>query len=415
MRNDRISYLGELRVNWRALSAAALGLGSGLLLNAYTTSIFAPHLLREFGWTKAQFALLGTAPLILLVCLPVVGRLTDLFGVRRVATIGVLTWPLSFIVLSLFDGGLQEFVAIYFLQLILATTTSTTVYSRLVAERFTQARGLAFAIVACGPAMFGAVGAPFLSALIDSHGWRTGYQALAALTAIAGLVVLVLIPPSTVSGSRPIKTHRRAAKDFPLIVRSTAFWLIGIAMFLCNLPQTLHSNQMQLVLLDNGASSTVASMMISIYAVGVMIGRFVCGIALDRMPTHLVAAVCMGLPSLGLFLIASSFDAPLTLAFAMLLIGFSQGAEGDVLAYIVTRFFALEIYSSVLGLLTAFLGAATAGGALLLSLTLNFTETFTLFVLLGAVATLLGSGLFLLLGRMSATQSAVQGPETQAA
>ena len=407
--------MGELRVNWRALSAAALGLGSGLLLNSYITSIFAPHLLREFGWTKAQFALLGTAPLILLVCLPVVGRLTDLFGVRRVATIGVLTWPLSFIVLSLFDGGLHEFVAIYFLQLILATTTSTTVYSRLVAERFTQARGLAFAIAACGPAMLGAVGAPFLSALIDSHGWRAGYQALAALTAIAGLVVLVLIPPSTVSGSRPIKTPRRAAKDFPLIVRSTAFWLIGIAMFLCNLPQTLHSNQMQLVLLDNGASSTVASMMISIYAVGVMIGRFLCGIALDRMPTHLVAAVCMGLPSLGLFLIASSFDAPLTLAFAMLLIGFSQGAEGDVLAYVVTRFFALEIYSSVLGLLTAFLGAATAGGALLLSLTLNFTETFTLFVLLGAVATLLGSGLFLLLGRMSATQSAVQGPETQAA
>ena len=54
-----MSYLGELRDNVKPLVAASLGCGTSLPLFAYTSSVFAPHLIKEFGWSRAQFALIG--------------------------------------------------------------------------------------------------------------------------------------------------------------------------------------------------------------------------------------------------------------------------------------------------------------------------------------------------------------------
>jgi hypothetical protein len=59
------SYMGELTSNWRPLGSACLGMSSGYLINHYIANTFAPDLLREFGWSKAHFALLGTLGLLI--------------------------------------------------------------------------------------------------------------------------------------------------------------------------------------------------------------------------------------------------------------------------------------------------------------------------------------------------------------
>jgi MFS family permease len=400
-RQEQGTYLGELKHNWRALLASALGQGAGLSINGYILSIFAPHLLQTFGWSKAQFALMGTTIMATLFCLPIVGRLTDVFGVRRVALVGVISTPLSYLAFSVFDGDITTFLAITVLQVIFGTTTTATVYSRIVAERFVRARGIALAIVAGWPAVVGAIGVPMITYFIDTHGWRAAYQALAVFSAIVGTAVLFMIPRSSNMGARPVTTPRRARADYAFLARHVTFWLIVAGVFLCNLPQTLNSMQLKLMLLDNGASSADASVMISVFAVGVIIGRFTCGLALDRLPPHLVATVGMGLPSIGMFIIASSIDTSFALSTAALLLGASLGAEGDITAYLVARYFGVQIYSSVLGLMTAVLGIATSIGSVILSITLEWTNHFALFVLFGAVVTVIGSALFMLLGHES--------------
>ena len=70
-----MSYLGELRQHWRSLVAASLGVGTSLPLFAYTNSVFAPHLISDFGWSRAQFALIGITMLVTLPFLPVFGRI----------------------------------------------------------------------------------------------------------------------------------------------------------------------------------------------------------------------------------------------------------------------------------------------------------------------------------------------------
>jgi MFS family permease len=406
-----MNYLGEFRVNWRALLASTVGHGAGLAVSAYIIGTFAPHLLKEFGWSKSDFALLGTATLLTLVCLPLIGRATDLFGVRRVAALGVVVLPLTYLGLSVFNGELKVFIGLTMLQVIFGTTTTSTVYSRLVAERFEKARGVALAVMASGPAIIGALGAVLLSDYIDAEGWRAGYRVVALLSAVFGVLALLMIP----ADSRPppaLRQRRSARRDYPAIARTPAFWVICGGMFLCNIPQPLHGLQLKLMLMDNGADTALAARMVSLYATGVIIGRFACGLALDRLPAHLVAAIGMGLPAIGMFLLASPMDAQWVLVASVLLMGLSQGAEGDIAGYLVVRHFGVEIYSSVLGMTIAALGVASALGAVLLSRALGLTGGYSEYLGLTAVGVLLGSGLFLLLGRPAIGGRQVALPES---
>src|SRR3546814_8300684 len=70
-----MTYLRELRLNWRALFAAAIGMGAGLSINLYVTSIFTPYILADFGWSDSEFALVGTTTIVVLFCMPIIGRL----------------------------------------------------------------------------------------------------------------------------------------------------------------------------------------------------------------------------------------------------------------------------------------------------------------------------------------------------
>jgi MFS family permease len=137
--------------------------------------------------------------------------------------------------------------------------------------------------------------------------------------------------------------------------------------------------------------------LVSLYAFGIIIGRFACGLALDRWPTHIVGAVSMSLPAIGLFIFASDLTEFYVLAVAVLLLGLSQGAEGDLAAYLVARYFGIEIFSTVLGLVVATISGATALGAGVLSITLAATDGYVLFLLMSGTAVLTGGTLFLAL------------------
>lgn len=413
-----VTYLAELRANWRPLLAAFIGMASGLSLVGVITSTIVPSLLADTQWARADFAKVGGASIFMALVFPFIGRLTDLIGVRRTALIGQVALPLVYFAYSRMDGQLSTYIAIFVVQSLLCVTTTATVYSRLAVQYVKKARGMALAIVVSGPALSGIVIGPLLNSYVEAHGWRASFEVVALCTAIAGLVAFLLIPAS----SNPVRASgqpkRRAREDYPVILRNPAFWILFVSMLLCNLPQTILQVQLKFLMEANGIGGKDVAMMLSAAPFGMLIGRFVAGFSLDQFRPHVVGFVMLALPSLGLFLVASSYDAPAVLIIAVFCIGFAFGAEGDVVAFLVARHFGVPVYSSVMGLLTAIMSISTASGAILLGMTMERTGGFGLFLLIAGTAVLIGATLLLLLGRfgnVAATESPANRLEAVAA
>lgn len=397
------SYLGELRTNWRYASAAAIGMGFGYSLFFYAGSVFSTPLVAEFGWSKAQFALLGTILIVNVICLPVIGRLTDIFGVRRVVLCGIVAGPLVFGALSMIGGSFAVFLALnYLLAIVHGTTTSSTVFGRLIAQRFERARGLALSIMAGTPAIAAAIAVPLLTWTIDHHSWRAAYLALGAIALVSGIVTLFLIPGNYEKDSGATHATGRAITDYPLILRTRTFQIILVAMLFCNLTTLVFLSQIKLILGERHVDPDIVTSMVSVYVTGMLVGRLGCGLALDRFPAHIVSGICMALPAIGIFMLASGITDTMLLFIAVSTVGMALGAELDIGGYLVMRYFRRELYGTVYSINSSMIGVSGAIGSLLLSFTLRQTGHYDLYLVISGIALLAGAALFLSLGRYPA-------------
>jgi predicted MFS family arabinose efflux permease len=279
----------------------------------------------------------------------------------------------------------------------------------LIAEQFKSTRGLALSIVGSAPAIAGAAIAPIVSAFIDDHGWRAGYIVLAIGTFVFGIGALLLIPrQSPNSVKRPKAAGHSTMQEYSMIVRSSSFQSLFAGALFCNLSQVVQTVQLTVLLLERGLTSASASFMVSIYAVSLVVGRFLGGIALDRFTPRTVMVFVLASPAVGLLILASGSASPALIGFSVMLFGMAVGSKINAFPFLVMHYFKFEIYGTVLGLIFAVLAFSAAAGSLLLSLVLKLGGDFSLFLNLAAAGAVLGSVLFLFLGRTRACTADVE-------
>jgi len=393
-----LTYFKEFKINWYVLLATFIGISTGNALSHYTLSLFAPELISEFGWTRAQFALVGTLQIISVVALPIAGRFTDRFGARIAVVVGFFAISLGFFWFSIMSGSLTEFFVIWGLQHIFGVLTTSLVFTRVVVERFDRARGSSLSLLMMGPPLSGAIVAPILGSLIAAEGWRVGFIALGLASALGGLICVSMM------GRKKREAPKKELAQFDraelmAIVRTRAFLLLVGGMFLINIPQVLAASQIKLVVMANGISDQMATWMVSLYAVGVILGRLTFGLALDRIRADLVALIALSLPAIGYVVLAMPLEAAWFIGGAIIIVGVAQGAEGDIGAYMVSRHFSLKNYSLILGFVKTGLDAGGAIGALVLSFTLASTGSYNSFLYIVAVSSVLGAICFFLTGQ----------------
>lgn len=349
---QREAYFGELLQNWRVLLAAGLGMAVGLQMFSYITSIFAPFLIKEFGWARSTFALIGFTMLVTLPTMPIAGRLADRFGAKRMAAIGVALLPLVIWSFSRIDGQFRTYFVCSAGVMAVGCLTSPVTYTRLIVEKFDKARGLALTIVMSAPALTGIFVPPFLTGFMADHGWRDAYQVLAAFVLVAGVIAILLIPKGC--GDAPPRKVKAASapreRHFGEVLATPAFWAIFAGVLLTTLHTPLHGSQFVVLLNEQGLDGMAAARMVQVYSLGTLIGRIACGLALDHYSSRIVAALSMVLPAFGLSLLASPFDAAWAIGLAVFLVGVTVGAEGDLLSFLVGRYFRMEIFGTALGL-----------------------------------------------------------------
>jgi len=386
--------LGDLRAGWRALLAVSLGLASGLPLQPFVMSVLAPRLVMAMHWSKAEFAGVAAAAALTIPAYPIVGRLADRFGVRVVGGIGLAAMTAGYCGIAALDGSISHYIGILLVQVAFGAMTTGPVYLRLIVRDFDRSRGLALAIAVSFPAVVAAVASPLLARYIESDGWRAGAIAVAIWTLVAGIAALVLVPAKT-GDDVPMDGPALKRAGFREVFANRTFRRLILITVLVSMPLVLSNAQLALVLVDNGLDAATASAMVGLFAVGTIGGRLGAGVALDRFAARLVGAITFSLPAFGMLLLASPFDQPVVLGLAILSIGVAFGAEGDVLAFIVSRWFPIGNYGTALGMLFAAAGSAAGVGAAMLGLSLNRAGTYGPFLVFGSLSVILGSILLL--------------------
>jgi MFS family permease len=208
-----------------------------------------------------------------------------------------------------------------------------------------------------------------------------------------------LLPPERRGADSAKARPGRTKGDYRQVLTSPAFWIIFIGVILSTMPNSIMMAQMNLILAENMATGKGASLMISAYASGTIFGRLISGAALDRFSAPIVAAIGLAAAGLGVLLLASGFDTTPVVFLAVLIVGLSVGAEGDVIAYLVVRNFGVRLYSTVHSITSTGTAIASVIGAMLLSYTLKQYGLYSPFLGVCGVLAVVASVLFLFLPR----------------
>ena len=376
MRNiatHRHGLAGENHITYRgwwivAVSAIAMSTGPGQFAFG-ALGLFIKPLGEEFGWDRAQISLAATYFTIsLALSIPIIGRLVDRIGSRRVLLPSILACAVLLVTIALFIDTLWELFFIYALIGCLGAGANALPYLRTIATWFDSRRGLAIGIAMGGSGMGFAYVPPMVQYAVDSYGWRAGYFCLAVFTVMVAIPLVYFFLRDA-----PARQGRAAAPDvddgdsvsttFDLlpVLKSRLLW--QLFLIFCLLSFSLYGVLSHLVpmMTDRGMAATDAALVQSTLGIAIVGSRIFVGYLIDRFVAPRVAFFCFLISACGVGLLVSGAVDSLAF-FAALCIGLSLGAEIDLLAYLTSRYFGVDNFGKIYGILfSSFLIGTSVG------------------------------------------------------
>lgn len=341
----------EFRRGWPPLTAALLGNAIGVhSLPPYTIGLFMGPLQAEFDWARTS---ISAGITVLTICsaisAPFVGSALTRVGAGPLVIGGLGFGSLGYFALSSMGPSVAIFWAIMAAMALLGSGCGPVTLSHLLVTSFERRRGTALGVAMMGIGLSGAVAPFLLGHVVNESGWRMGYVTLGVMMAGAIPVMLFFL---VVTKTRFPATAPRRHLPRESIPWTDPIFLRMLAAFFC---VALASGGVVVhfvpMLVDNGYVATRASAGASFLGISLVAGRLLTGIIIDRVFAPTVAAVIMLGSSLG-FVVLFSLGAdwiPLT----AVLVGLTLGAELDLIAYLVSRYFAPAAYGRIVGVLYA--------------------------------------------------------------
>ena len=357
--NNRLFY------GWPMLGVGALGLFASGAGQSYIFSVFITPISTDLGITRSSTSLAyAAATLVAALGLPYTGRLVDRVGARV-----VLLWVTALFGVSAIAFGYVTnivYLAIGFAALrFLGQGSLMLSCSNLVAQWFSRRRGFALSLMSLGFSLSMAVHPPLAQWLIDQVGWREAWLWLGVMTSALMLPVAALLIQNrpedmglrpdgdtladlNESGGESIDDAADVGLTLKEATRTTAFWIIAVALSSLSLLVTGMFFHQVSILDEQGLTPQTASQVFALSAATMVVFMPVMGRLLDRFPTQLVLVGALLLMS-G----ASVALAAVTGPFSALAYGFVFGAANAALhtnvTYVWPRFFGRKHLGSIQG------------------------------------------------------------------
>jgi len=385
---------GEFSRHWLLVLVCAAGIGVGVsALPFYTQGLFIEAWIADFGWTRAQASLgiLGST-LALAAVLPFIGSIVDRYGLVTPVMISLLGLSAAYVLLGLFVQSIATFVILAMLQAILGSASSPLAYTRAINTVFNKQRGLALGVALSGAGVAATFGPTLISNAIDAFGWRGAYFAMALFTLVVGAVIVIVL--SRLNGAKTPENidTEAASKDFKIAKASRTYWTIMAAIFCLSLGLGGLMIHFVPILLDLGLPTSAAVKIAGVIGIAVVLGRLLVGFAVDRIFAPWVAIAILftcicGI--LALALLGSTVAVP-----AAFVIGFSVGAEVDLIGYLVARYFGIQAYGQIYGRQYSAFLIATGLSPVILGAVRDATGTYTASLFIAAAFMIVSAALF---------------------
>lgn len=383
---------------WRVIVAAAVGVGLGVTgLPIYTTGQFVRPLQEAFGWTRAQ----STGGLIYLtigsvLMAPVIGALIERFGVRRVALVAQLGLCIGYFGLTLNGGSVPLYYLGWAVLAILGSGTSPIVWTRAVASWFERGRGLALGITLCGTGLVALVGPSIIGGIVTTYGWQAGFYTLSGAQIVLGMPLTLLLLRSR-DRTEP---HAAATVLTGMTLReaagTTQFWKLIVAFYLISVVVGGLIVHLTPMLGDMGMPQLRVGRMLGFLGFAIITGRLTIGALVDRFSATVVAPIYICLPVLSCFLLADGTQPVMSI----LLIGLSAGAEVDLLAFLMSKYFGMKHYAKIYGWGLSAFSAGAGSGPILAGWVHDETGSYRLALYAFAALMIVGAALIGSLGRL---------------
>lgn len=405
----------EFATGGATLALALVGVGTSVsALLIYSLGTLIVPLQQALGWSRADlqiavsFLAAGGA-----LSINLVGWLNLRYGMRAVTGVSMLAVALAFAALSQMHvhGSIGWMYLGYFVLPFIGLGTTPVTWTHIVALQFQKHRGLALSLVLCGTGVTAAVLPVGLSWAMARWGWQAGYLMLAALPMAMWLSMCWRRLPARGAETALARTRSAGAAaaategmPFAQALRDRRFWVCNIALGLVvSAIYGMATNTVPL-LRDLGLSAAQASGVFSAFGIALIVGRIGVGTLIDRLWAPAVAATALVLPAAGcvLLLNASATTPTLTLLAATALIGVGSGAEFDIAAYLVARYFGLRDYGRLFGLHLCVVTLGSTVAPFAFAALLRATGGYAAMLTVCAAFCVLGPLLLLTLGRYPA-------------
>lgn len=372
---------------WWVVFASVCGLlvGTGSV-HVFAFGVFLKPVTQSLGIGREifSFGLLISSVLTALGCLPL-GWALDRWGVRRVLMVGIVLYALGEASFSLLSPSAGAIYLVFTVAGIFGCMGTPIPFGAVLSMWFDRQRGLAIGIAMAGVGL-GVVLIPKIAGfLIGRFDWRIAYLGMAAtILLLAWLPVALFVREPTAHDSAKHVDIAAADSLLPGVsvgeaIRSWRFWALTIGFFIAIIGINGTLTHIVALLTDRGVPQDQAIGALQAAGVALIAGRILAGWTLDRFFGPYVAIGFFIVPMIGIALLATN----VTPLLGASLCGIGVGAEVDLMAFMVSRYFGLKSYGRIYGVMFAVFALAQGFGATIAGASYDryhsYTPAFLLF------------------------------------
>ncbi len=353
--------LSRVYYGWWVLTGMVIALIIAEGVTFGSLSAYIEPLEQRFGWSRAQVSL-GFSVTVGAVGLfaPIIGRLVDSVGPRRLMLLGAPLCAVAFVLLAFMTQLWQWYVYLGLSSFALGLVAYIPAQS-LAVRWFDEKRAVAASIIGASVWMGQLIMLPVVQIIITSLGWRDAFLYSAIFVLIAYVVAFALVRDRP--SEAELASQRSTSDSQPVIlpgltlreaIRTPLFWAIvgGLMLFFFVIFGWL--SQGVPYYRSVGFSETWAAQIVSLTAGGAVIWLLSAGTQLERFRRpERVASICVLFVAAALVVlyVAQGSIPGVAIAVVLYVIGFA--ATPPLEALIISRAFGLSNFATIMG--TAFM------------------------------------------------------------